>query len=108
MAVSQFKIDVFDELRGHELYVANTIIVELKKLSKGNSKDSKAALLALDLIENKHLKMLKSKEKSADKSLVIYSKDGYVIATQDRVLRDRVKKAGGKSIYIRQKKYVIL
>ena len=108
MAVSQFKIDIFQELKGHELYIIDAILAELKKLSKGNSKHSKAALLALVLIENKHLKTLPSKKKSADNLLIMYSKKGYVIATQDRILRNKIKKAGGKSIYIRQRKYVIL
>ena len=108
MAVAQFKIDVFEQLRGHDIYVINTVTRELREQSKGRSKDAKAALLALDLIENKDLKMLNTNEKNADKSLILYSKRGYVIATQDRKLREKVKKAGGKSIYIRQRKYVII
>ncbi|MBU3905128.1 MAG: hypothetical protein KJ906_03195 [Nanoarchaeota archaeon] len=108
MAVSQFKIDVFEQLRGHDIYVINTVVDELKEQSNGRSKDAKAAQLSLLLIDNKGLKVLRTNEKKADTSLIIYSKRGYVIATQDRELREMVKKAGGKSIYIRQRKYVII
>jgi len=108
MAIAQFKIDVFEQLRGHELCLINTVEDELHKLSKGNSKDANAALLALHIIATKDLKMLKTNEKNADKSLIKYSIEGYIIATQDIRLRERIKKAGGKAIYIRQKKYVII
>lgn len=108
MAIAQFKIDVFEQLRGHEIYLINTVNDELHKLSKGNSKDANSALLALRIIETKDLKTLKTNEKNADKSLIIQSAKGYIIATQDRKLREKIKKAGGKAIYIRQKKYVII
>ncbi len=108
MAVTQFKVDIFEQLRGHELCVANTVVVELERLSEGASRDAKAASLALTMIKAKHLKVLKSKESSADRSLVSYSKKGYAIATQDKVLREKVEQAGGKALYIRQRKYVII
>ena len=108
MAVTQFKIDVFEQLRGHNICVISPVVRELREQSIGHSKDAKAAKLALDLIDNKDLKTLRTNEKKADKSLILYSKKGYVIATQDKELREQVKKAGGKSIYIRQRKYVII
>ena len=108
MAVAQFKIDVFAQLRGHELCTANTVILELKKQAEGASKDSRAARLALELVRTKRLKILKSKEKNTDRSLLAYSKMGYAIATQDRALRERIESAGGRQIYIRQKRYVII
>ncbi|MDD5416442.1 MAG: PIN domain-containing protein [Candidatus Aenigmarchaeota archaeon] len=107
MAVVQFKIDVFFHLSGNELYVIEPVVSELESLSQGKSKDATAARIALQLIKTKKLKILKSESK-ADAALVEYSKKGYSIATQDKILRDKIKKANGKSIYIRQKKYVIL
>ena len=108
MAITQFKIDLFSQLRGHEIYTVNTVIRELEKLGKGTSKRAKAAQLAIGMIKRKHLKVLKSKEKSADKSLILYAKRGYIIATQDRILRKKIKDQGGQAIYIRQRKYVII
>lgn len=108
MAVSQFKIDVFLQLRGSSIFVTDSIIKELEGFSNGSSKKAMSARMALQLIKTKGLKVLKPKERNVDKSLTLYSFKGYVIATQDRELRENIKRAGGKSIYIRQKKYVIL
>lgn len=107
MAVAQFKIDIFSELRGNELFVLDGNITELENLSEGNSRDAIAAKIALDLVKRKDLKVLKSKEKNTDSSLLSYGKQRYAIATQDVILRDKLKKEGGKVIYIRQKKYVV-
>lgn len=107
MAIPQFKIDVFSQLRGNEIFVLDSVITELKKISKGTGKNSVAARIALELLKRKDLKILKSKEEDTDLSLLAYSKRGYLIATQDKVLRDKLKKGGGKVIYIRQKKYVV-
>jgi len=107
MAVSQFKVDIFGQLAGEDICTIEPVIRELNGLSNGKSKDSTAAKVALTLIKSKGLKVLESKEE-ADAALISYSKKGYVIATQDQILQDKIKALGGKSIFIRQKKYVIL
>ena len=106
MAATQFKVDIFRQLKGYKLYTTSNVLNELKKLDKGRTKTATAAKISLQLVKTKHLKVLNSKEQSTDKELVNYSKKGYIIATQDIILRKRVKKAKGKAIYIRQKKYV--
>jgi rRNA-processing protein FCF1 len=103
----KFKIDIFSELSGNELFTLDKVITELKEISKGKSRDALIARLSLDLTKRKGLKILKSKERTADSSLLIYGKEGYAIATQDKVLKDEIKRLGGKVIYIRQKKYVV-
>ena len=60
------------------------------------------------MVKSKGLKILKSKEKNADLSLLEYSKEGYAIATQDIPLRDKITEIKGKVIFIRQKKYVLI
>ena len=91
MTALRFKVDIFSELKGNELFVITNIISELEKLSKGNSKDVKYAKLSLEMVKRKGLKVLTSKEKNTDKSLVEYSKKGYAIATQDRPLKEIIK-----------------
>lgn len=108
MSISQFGIDIFSQLRGNDLFTIEPVIRELKSFEKGDSKKARAAKLALEIIKSKHLKVLKSKETSADKSLITYSSKGYTIATQDIELRKKIKEAGGQAIYIRQRKYVII
>ena len=107
ISASKFKIDIFSELRGNDLFTLDTVIKELEKISLGKSKDSISAKVALELIKKKGLKVLKSKEKETDLSLLSYAKKGYVIATQDKTLRSKLKKTGKKIIFIRQKKYVV-
>lgn len=94
------------ELRGHELFILDSNIEELKRIAKRGTKESLLAKIALMLLEGKGLKMLESKEKETDLSLLEYSKKGYAIATQDIALKNKIKSESGKVIYIRQKKYI--
>ena len=103
----RFKIDVKSELAGNELFVLDSIVFEIEKITKRRTKESSLAKLALDYIKRKDLKTFKSKEKNTDMSLLNYSKKGYVIATHDRVLKNKIKKIGKKVIFIRQKRYVV-
>jgi len=103
----RFKVDISSELVGNELFVLDSVLFELEKIAGRGSKESAFAKMALDYVKGKGLKILKSKEKSTDKSLQSYSEQGYAIATHDRVLKNRIKNNGGKVIYIRQKRYVV-
>ena len=103
-----FKIDLFLELRGNKLFVTEPVIDELTELAGKNGRDSTAARVSLEMIREKNLKVLESNEKEADNSLLEYGKKGYAVATQDKRLRDKIRKTGTKIIYIRQKKYVFL
>ena len=106
ISASNFKLDILLELKGNDLFVTEPVLKELEDISKNNSKDAMAARLALRMIEEKGLKVLESKEKEADNSLLEYGKMGYAVATQDKILKDKLKRAGAKIIFIRQKKYV--
>lgn len=101
----RFKIDIKSELRGNELFIVESIIPEIEKISKRKTKESPLAKITLEIISN--FKILESREKETDDSLIEYSKEGYAVATQDKVLKNKIKKIGGKVTYIRQKKYVI-
>ncbi|MFH0928838.1 MAG: hypothetical protein V1818_00615 [Candidatus Aenigmatarchaeota archaeon] len=102
-----FKMDLFSELRGHEIYVTEPVLIELEEIAKGNGKDAFSARVSLKLVEEKGLKVLEPKEKEADVSLLELSKQGYAIATQDKRLREKLKRTGSKIIFIRQRKYVV-
>jgi rRNA-processing protein FCF1 len=105
--IVRFKID-FSELKGNELFVLDSVVEELEKIAEGKGKDSVSARIALELIKGKGLKILKSKERQADLSLLEHAKKGYVIATQDARLKRKLKEVGTKIACIRQKKYVII
>jgi rRNA-processing protein FCF1 len=104
--VIRFKTGL-SELKGDELFVLDSVLEELEKISKRKNKDAVSARLALELIEGKGLKILKSKERQADLSLLEHAKKGYAIATQDLKLKRKLKRIGARIIYIRQRKYVV-
>ena len=104
----KWKVGVFRSFRGKQVETINPVVVELEALSKGKTVNNIFAKLALRQVKTKGLKALKTKETSADLALVSLSKKGYIIATHDKLLKQRIKKVGGRTIFIRQKKYVVL
>lgn len=107
MAVGQFKIDVFEQLSEFgrpEIYTLDLVVEELEKLKAGKGRKSRSAKLALNLIEQKDIRVLKSRESLADDELVRQARMGYTVCTQDRELLERLKKKGFPAIRIIQKK----
>ena len=100
MAISQFKIDILAELKPNKIIIIDKTIKELKNL-KEKEKTKMHATIALKLI--KGLPILKTKDGKTDDILAELSKEGYIIATQDRGLKRRLKNT---YIVIRQKKYL--
>lgn len=107
VSANKFKIDLLLELKGNDLFVTQPVLDELEKLAENSGKDGAAARVSLAMVKEKGLKILESKEREADKSILEYGEGGYVIATQDKALREKLKKARAKIMYIRQKKYVV-
>ena len=97
----KFKIPFLQELKGDELFIVDKTKYELEKLIKGgNASDKQLAKIALELISKNKIKIIRSeKEDSVDKTLE--KLHGYIIATQDKELKDKLK---GKIIVIRAKK----
>ena len=77
----------------------------------GKQRDARAAKLAIALvgshIKQKNLKTItSSKNKSVDDSIVDNSNKKVYIATQDKELKQRVKKKDTPVITLKQKKYL--
>ncbi len=111
MALVQFKVDIFEELKSccdfkYEVAILKGSIDELKKLAeKDNSKESRAAKLLLQLIKSKKLRVMLHPEGYVDDLLVDYSKRGCLILTQDIPLKKRLTRP---YLTLRQKKRVIM
>jgi len=99
-----WKIDFFGQMADYKLYVIPAVIDELNKLAEGRGKDGVAARIALALTER--LSPLPFEGK-ADTALLTATKEGYVVATQDIALREKIKAARGSVCYIRQKKLIV-
>lgn len=97
----RFRISLTEELRrilddSFEIYILDKTIDELK-----GKKDSK---LALEFI--KKFRILKTSKNLPFDDLVMNFR-GYTIATQDKALKEKLKKANFGVITIRQKRYLI-
>lgn len=109
----QFNIDIFselDKLGKNQLYILDRTLQELKKIiEKKKLKHKKAAKLALSLIKFKKIKITKtqSKKQTDDLILEIAKKQKYIVATQDKLLKQKLKKNKIKIITLRQKKYLV-
>lgn len=96
----RYKLDIFTELKGHELIVLEPIKLELENLINGKKKGNLEAKIALELIKRNKIKIKKTELKEADDAL---ANENGVVATQDKKLKKRLKRI----ITIRQKKYLI-
>jgi rRNA-processing protein FCF1 len=102
------KIHGLEEIREKvpaEFYTLSRVIIELTGLSKEDKKLKNETRIVEEILAKNKVKVLESKKNDVDSELVELSKD-YVIATNDKYLRQRVKKAGGKTIFIRSLTYV--
>ncbi len=104
----QFGLDIFEEIKkivpeNYELATLDSVIKELESLVKSKGKDSRAAKIALDLIEKKQVKILKTEKKNVDDSIVEMSNENTIAATNDKELKQRLKHKNVKVIYLRSK-----
>lgn len=97
MAIAELKIDVFSEIERiadfkYELWVLEGSIAELETIkTTQRGKYKLAAKLVLDIVKKKKVKIMNSSE-NVDDDLVELSQKGYLILTQDRELKQRLKK----------------
>jgi hypothetical protein len=107
----QSKVDIFAEIDKicmfkYELCIVDKTIDELNNIiEKQRGKYKQAAELALKLIKSKHLKILAThQDTDVDTILASFSEKGYIVATQDKELKNRVK----AKIILKQRKYLVL
>jgi len=107
----QFKIDIFEAVgnllnQKHELIVLSTTHDELQRMvRKGAPKLRKQAEMALKLAERCRLVVVKKDrgESNDDVILRVARKCRYAVATNDRMLRQRLRDISVPVIYMRQK-----
>jgi uncharacterized protein len=111
----QFKVDIFTELKRecnfkYTLFVLDKTIEELEKIiktQKGKNKD--AAKIGLQLLKLKKVNVIKTdSERYTDNVILDYSKEGYIVATQDKDLKRRLINHNVSVIVLKQKKILAL
>ena len=106
----QFGVDIKAELDrilgfSYELCTLESVLKELKGLSKEKTKDGRAAKASLEMTKN--LTIIPAEGAADDALLALASKD-MIICTNDKVLKEKIKRKGAPLIYLRQKKYLTL
>ncbi|MGI6589379.1 MAG: hypothetical protein ACOX1V_01800 [Candidatus Iainarchaeum sp.] len=102
------KIFALEQIKGKlpvEFYTLSRVLFELQGLGKSDKKIRKEVGLIEQIIKINNIKIIESKINSVDDELVELSKN-YVIATNDKELRKKVKQAGGKTIFVRSLTYI--
>ena len=113
MIPGQFRVDIYEQMRGFgkpELYTADLVVSELEKLAKGKGKDGANARLALMLVKENNVKILKSgKAGSTDEAIRrIATREGMSICTADKRLKTELVRRNIPIISLRKKKYLVM
>jgi uncharacterized protein len=111
---AQFKVDIFSEIdrivdEPYKLYILEKTIDELNKIIKEQkSRHKEAANIALKLIKQKGLNTIKNSTNYSVDDIIVDIADDYVVATQDKELKKRLKEKNIKIITLRAKKYLVI
>lgn len=106
----QYKVDIFSEMRRicpfqYELFVVDKTCQELEHLAKNaKGKDKDAAKIGLLLIKKYNIHIIVTDGKNYADDAIAALADEYIVATQDKGLKSRVK----RKIIMRQKTHLEL
>ncbi len=107
MAITQFRTPITtlikEKIGNPVFYTTPQIKKELKGLEKNYKKEIK---IALEVMKKEKFKEIKIEGKNADEVLIELSEKGYLIATNDKELKEKIKKKNGKVLFLRQKKII--
>ncbi len=111
MIPGQFRVDIFEQLRGFgpaDFYVSELSVRELDKLARGRGRNASHAKVALLLLKSEGVKIIPhGKERNADEAIRrIAKREGMAVCTLDRALKASLKRRGVRVVVLRQKKYL--
>ena len=106
----QFGVDIKSELDRildyeYELCTTDSVMRELMLISREKSKDGRAAKASLEMAKNM---TIIPTEGDADEGLLALASKDTTICTNDKILKEKIKRKGAPLIYLRQKKYLAL
>ena len=112
MIPAQFRVDIFEEIKRimvdpYQLCIFEATVTELKKVSEGHGKHSTAAKIALILIKQKNLKILKNSLTTGYVDELILNEKNAIICTQDAELKKQLKKKHVKIITLKSREYLV-
>ncbi|MEE9474634.1 MAG: PIN domain-containing protein [Candidatus Hydrothermarchaeaceae archaeon] len=106
----QFSVDIKAELDrildfNYRIYTLDGVLKELEVLSKEKGQSGRAAKASLEMA--KDFPTLTANGDIDDTLLRLASNDT-IICTNDRILKEKIKRKGAPVIYLRQKKYLMI
>lgn len=93
------------ELGKVEFIIPKQVIMELKRFGKKSKKKEKQEKLIKGIIKNNKVKVINVPGRDADNALIKLSEKA-IIATNDKLVKKKVKERKGKVIYIKKKKLI--
>ena len=110
LAIQQLHIDVFSETKKMfgakaELLIPKQVFEELRNIDKGEGV-KRAVRIALDEIERCGVKIVDVDASNADSAIAKMAMEGCFAASNDAILRKRIKSFAGKVIYLRQRRFL--
>jgi rRNA-processing protein FCF1 len=106
----RYKLDfsIFQELEESvELFISSETLRELKSIPNKKTKEGRLALIALKLINSQKIKIVQSLKKEVDEDLIaLAKKEGFIVATNDKDLKEKLKKENVRIICLRNKKKI--
>ena len=106
----RYKVDFssFDNLEEKvDLFISSETLREIKSVANRKTKKGRLALMALKLIESQKIKVVQSLKKVVDEDLLaLAKKEGFIVATNDKDLKEKLKKENVRIAYLRNKKKI--
>ncbi|MFQ5815051.1 MAG: PIN domain-containing protein [Candidatus Hydrothermarchaeaceae archaeon] len=107
----QHGVDIFEEFKRimdvkYEVYVTDGVIGELRRMSRSKKRESEWAKAALKIADG--LKRIGSGMSNVDEELVGLASKEVLICTNDKAIKERIRKKRAPVIYLRQKKYLAI
>ncbi|MFB6143790.1 MAG: PIN domain-containing protein [Candidatus Nanohaloarchaea archaeon] len=105
VAPFQMSVSVFDEIENlypeAEVYTLEDVIQEAKSIEEGKYCD-----LVEQLIENQEIEVLKTEGSGEVDDLLVELCDEFLVATNDKELKKRIKQRGRPVMIVRGKNYL--
>jgi len=106
----RYKLDfsIFETLEENvELFISSETLREIKSMANRKTKEGRLAIVALKLIESQKIKIVQSLKKEVDEDLLeLAKKEGFIVATNDKDLKEKLKKENVRIICLRNKKKI--
>ena len=113
------KVDIFREIDRiiidkYQSYIIDKTLEELNKiLDTQTGKNKQAAKFAISLINVKKPHIIETKKEDLAKDvdtliIELAKKEDYIIATQDALLKEKIKHLGRNCIIVRKKQYLMI